>query len=137
MCGLPEDSWEALHPVVVITATVVDVHEVSINLSRAIGEIRRIGLGCCRWMRTGRAGRQDLHSRGFAPPVGVSATTGMVREVMRWYSANPGYRSAALRSVACTSTMSSPTSMRALGLAFRFQYQAGLSSAPAFEANTR
>src|SRR5258705_13855905 len=33
--------------------------------------------------------------------------------------------------------MSSPTSMRASGFAFRFQYQAGLSSAPAFEANTR
>src|ERR1700754_5280307 len=27
--------------------------------------------------------------------------------------------------------------MRASGLAFRFQYQAGLSSAPAFDANTR
>src|SRR6202011_3129934 len=82
-----------------------------------------------------------------AAPVGVSATTGMVRDVMRWYSANPGYRSACsaylssrsapCSSVACTSTMSSPTSMRTSGLAFRFQYQAGLSSAPAFEANTR
>src|SRR5258705_7527179 len=80
-------------------------------------------------------------------PVGVSATTGMVRDVMRSYSANPGYRSACsaylssrsapCRSVACASTMSSPISMRTSGLAFRFQYQAGFSSAPALEANTR
>src|SRR6478752_6930336 len=71
----------------------------------------------------------------------------MVRDVMRWYSANPGYRSACsaylssrsapCSSVAWTSTMSSPTSMRTSRLAFRFQYQAGLSSAPALEANTR
>src|SRR5258707_3499454 len=83
----------------------------------------------------------------WGPAVGVSATTGKVRDVLRWYSANPGYRSACsaylssrsapCSSVACTSTMSSPTSMRASGLALRFQYQAGLSSAPVFEANTR
>jgi hypothetical protein len=42
--------------------------------------------------RIGGVGCDDsLHSRGFAPPVGVSATTGMVRVVMRWYSAYCGY----------------------------------------------
>src|SRR5580693_9035425 len=39
-----------------------------------------------------RAGRRDFHSRGSPRPIGVSATTGMVREVLRSYSANPGYR---------------------------------------------
>src|ERR1700761_4764670 len=87
------------------------------------------------------------YSRDLATPVGVRATTGMVRDVWRSYSANPGYRSdctadlssrsAPCSTEACTSTMSSPTSMRVLGLAFRFQYQAGLSSRPLFEANTR
>src|SRR3984957_1819036 len=132
MCCNPEDSWEELEPVCVMIATVVDLHDMSISLrSRRPRDTTH---------------SEDLQSRGFAPPAGVSATTGMVRDVMRSYSANPGYRSACSAylssrsaprsSVACTSTMSSPTSMRASGLAFRFQYQAGLSPAPAFEANT-
>src|SRR3984893_6638645 len=88
-----------------------------------------------------------LYSRDLATPVGVRAATGMVRDVWRSSSANPGYRSACTAylssrsapcsTVACTSTMLSPTSMRVSGLAFRFQYQAGLSSRPLFEANTR
>ena len=45
-------------------------------------------------------------------------------------------RSAPWTSLASTSSVSSPTSIRASGWARRLWYQSGLVSAPAFEANT-
>jgi hypothetical protein len=74
----------------------------------------------------------------------VRASSGMVRSVLRWYSAKPGIRSVTMAhsvsrsspvsSVTSTGNVSVPTSTVIFGLALRLWYQAGCSGAPPFDA---
>jgi hypothetical protein len=46
MCCDPEVSWEEPEPVLVVSATVIDLHDLSINyLFATIGEMGRVGNG--------------------------------------------------------------------------------------------
>src|SRR6201993_374474 len=83
MCGDPEDPWEELESVLVMSSTVVDLHDMSINrCSGAIGEMRPIGSGdglqhgrallrAGYPLRTGDRPTTESDSPGALPAVGL------------------------------------------------------------------